>query len=53
MPIRGPAGFDAKCRGAAIVVMALLGVIDTHFNKVMAGLAVTIVGGFVAFRYLF
>ena len=32
---------------------AIKGVIDTHFNKVMAGLAVTIVGGFVAFRYLF
>jgi membrane protein YqaA with SNARE-associated domain len=32
---------------------AIKAVIDTHFNKVMAGLAVTIVGGFVAFRYLF
>jgi membrane protein YqaA with SNARE-associated domain len=32
---------------------AIKGVIDAHFNKVMAGLAVTIVGGFVAFRYLF
>ncbi|HKH34744.1 MAG TPA: YqaA family protein [Beijerinckiaceae bacterium] len=49
-------------RGARFFVLAaLLGrfgpaiksVIDTHFNKVMAGLAVTIVGGFVAFRYLF
>jgi membrane protein YqaA with SNARE-associated domain len=32
---------------------AIKSVIDTHFNKVMAGLAATIVGGFVAFRYLF
>jgi membrane protein YqaA with SNARE-associated domain len=32
---------------------AIKGVIDTHFNKVMAGLAATIVGGFVAFKYLF
>ena len=49
-------------RGARFFVLAALlgrygaaikGVIDTHFNKVMAGLAVTIVGGFVAFRYLF
>ncbi len=32
---------------------AIKGVIETHFNKVMAGIAVTIVGGFVAFRYLF
>ena len=49
-------------RGARFFILAALlgrygaaikGVIDTHFNKVMAGLAVTIVGGFVAFRYLF
>src|SRR3954453_4402762 len=49
-------------RGARFFVLAALlgrygaaikGVIDTHFNKVMAGIAVTIVGGFVAFRYLF
>lgn len=32
---------------------AIKAVIEGHFNKVMAGLAVTIVGGFVAFRYLF
>jgi hypothetical protein len=30
MPIIGPAGFDAKCRGAAIVAMALLGLIVSH-----------------------
>src|SRR3954454_6670663 len=49
-------------RGARFFILAALlgrygaaikGVIDAHFNKVMAGLAVTIVGGFVAFRYLF
>jgi membrane protein YqaA with SNARE-associated domain len=49
-------------RGARFFLLAaLLGryggaikrVVEAHFNKVMAGLAVTIVGGFVAFRYLF
>jgi membrane protein YqaA with SNARE-associated domain len=49
-------------RGARFFVLAaVLGrfgapikaVIDAHFNKVMAAIAVTIVGGFVAFRYLF